>query len=352
MRGGGRSTKDRKRSQPPGRYLKRNHQYSGTDSDFAELDRSLKRTAGLYCKDIAGDGNCLFRALADQLDGTPDTHVRHREVTCDYMASHPEEFAPFLDETCSFDRYLDNMRHLGVFAGNLELVAFARNYRLDIRVYQAGGTVFVISGGESPPTATVHIAYHSYEHYSSPVVSGLDIDDEQDDVGEEEDPETPTDTEKIVMASTAVENHQLVRRLLQTRNADAVIELLIQWMATTTINSDDNDDDIPWWAKDGPPTYDGPPLPQETDTPGTVAPPPAAAETPPADTTPAANPPLHKKGAARQKKALSKKRQKEMSKLKKKTAARQFHHQAKEEKQEGEESDKASLATNMSHIYI
>ncbi|KAJ1750604.1 hypothetical protein LPJ79_002802 [Coemansia sp. RSA 1821] len=79
-----------------------------------------------------------------------------------------------MDETYSFDQYVDNMRRSGVYGGNLELVAFARNCQVDIRVYQTGGTVFVISG--APPDKPddsyrsmppVYIAYHSYEHYSS-----------------------------------------------------------------------------------------------------------------------------------------------------------------------------------------
>ncbi|KAJ2766739.1 substrate-specific activator of APC-dependent proteolysis, partial [Coemansia nantahalensis] len=112
--------------------------------DFSRLDRALRRS-GLYCKDMTGDGNCMFRALADQVDGTPDTHARHRESVCEYMARHADEFSPFMDETCPFDRYVSNMRKSGVFGGNLELVAFARNYVVDIRVYQVGGQVFVIS---------------------------------------------------------------------------------------------------------------------------------------------------------------------------------------------------------------
>ncbi|PIA19622.1 cysteine proteinase, partial [Coemansia reversa NRRL 1564] len=105
--------------------------------DFSRLNRALKKS-GLYCKDMAGDGNCLFRALADQVDGSPEMHLRHRESVCDYMLRHPDEFSPFMDETCPFDHYVFNMRRPGVYGGNLELVAFARNYRVDINVYQLG----------------------------------------------------------------------------------------------------------------------------------------------------------------------------------------------------------------------
>ncbi|KAJ2253092.1 2-oxoglutarate dehydrogenase E1 component [Coemansia sp. RSA 455] len=176
-RGGGRKNK------PPGRYLTRNHNGDSHD-DFSQLNRALKK-AGLYCKDMAGDGNCLFRALADQTDGTPDTHLRHREAVCDYMSRHPDEFAPFLDESCSFDRYTNNMRHQGVFGGNLELVAFARNYRVDIKVYQLGGTVFVISGAPANDS-------------TEPTVDNASPEDEADN-----DDTLPTVIEKIIMARLA-----------------------------------------------------------------------------------------------------------------------------------------------------
>jgi len=30
-------------------------------------------------KDVGGDGNCLFRAFADQMDGAEETHVLMRQ---------------------------------------------------------------------------------------------------------------------------------------------------------------------------------------------------------------------------------------------------------------------------------
>ncbi|KAJ2008668.1 hypothetical protein GGI06_005268 [Coemansia sp. S85] len=326
---------------------------------------------------MTGDGNCLFRALADQTDGTPDTHLRHREAVCDYMECHPDEFAPFLDESCSFDQYTSNMRRNGVFGGNLELVAFARNYRTDIRVYQLGGTVFVISGATDPSLSrsmpTVHIAYHSYEHYSSvrnlagphdglPLVnestklpSSFPIADNTgtDDDDADNNGELPTDVEKIIMGSTAVDNHPLVRNLLQKhqQDSDRVIELLIQWMADDPTNTAE-----PWWTKDGPPTYDGPeaaPEPAQT-TDETAIPPEAiddeesTPDQPAESPVPAPKPLQHKKGAARQKRAESKKRQKEMAKLKKRTAALR-HEQAQLPASAGDAND---IATRMAHIYI
>ncbi|KAJ2055591.1 2-oxoglutarate dehydrogenase E1 component, partial [Coemansia sp. S146] len=295
-RGGGRKNK------PPGRYLIRNHNGDSHD-DFSQLNRALKK-AGLYCKDMTGDGNCLFRALADQTDGTPDTHLRHREAVCDYMSRHPDEFAPFLDESCSFDRYTDNMRHQGVFGGNLELVAFARNYRVDIKVYQLGGTVFVISGAPaSDPT----------EVFRSMPTPTLNNTSPTDDGDGNNDDTLPTDIEKMIIGSTGVDNHPLVRHLLQKyqQNSDRVIELLIQWMGDESANTAE-----PWWTKDGPPTYDGPKETPETPEMSEAA---QAADESTCTNAPdnsddenvpdkiaeplATKPNQHKKGAARQKKA-------------------------------------------------
>ncbi|KAJ2456216.1 hypothetical protein EV183_000143 [Coemansia sp. RSA 2336] len=255
-------------------------------------------------------------ALADQIDGTPDTHLRHRAAVCDYILRHEGDFAPFMDETYSFDRYVDNMRRSGVYGGNLELVAFARNYQVDIRVYQMGGTVFVISGAppDTPDDSNrsmppMYIAYHSYEHYSSvrnkngphtglpetkasikkhphsirnPQVVGsssLDIlqgahgssqvelpeptpfyspqatsDVEEDSLSEPEPEDQPTSIEKMIMSSTGVANWKLVRRLLQKHHSDEgqVVELLIEWMGDEQAGADE------WWAEDGPADYEGP----------------------------------------------------------------------------------------------
>lgn len=43
-------------------------------------------------RDVTGDGNCLFRAFADQVDGNENTHVIMREEACKYMIEHQEFF--------------------------------------------------------------------------------------------------------------------------------------------------------------------------------------------------------------------------------------------------------------------
>jgi OTU domain-containing protein 3 len=96
-------------------------------------------TDGLTIVDMNADGNCLFRALSDQLFGDYGNH--HDEIrsdVCDFMADNQDDFKVFLvfeddgeeeEDAKDFESYLKNMREDGEWGGNLELVAAARLYR-------------------------------------------------------------------------------------------------------------------------------------------------------------------------------------------------------------------------------
>ncbi|KAL2914756.1 hypothetical protein HK105_205687 [Polyrhizophydium stewartii] len=150
----------------------------GKDDGTVELERQLA-ALGLCIKDMNGDGNCLFRALSDQLFGGPDRHGECRQAACDHMQAHPDLYAPFVDDG-SLDSHIKRMRKPGVFGGNMELVAFARTHAVDIAVHQAGQPIWIVDGADAvdqpaaaqaarqpEPRPVLHVAYHSWEHYSS-----------------------------------------------------------------------------------------------------------------------------------------------------------------------------------------
>ncbi len=60
-----------------------------------------------------GDGNCLFRALSDQLYGTPNYHFGLRTEICDWIDEHKERYEPFVEDDRGIDVHLRNMRQLG-----------------------------------------------------------------------------------------------------------------------------------------------------------------------------------------------------------------------------------------------
>lgn len=100
------------------------------------------------------DGNCLFRALSDQLYGDyGQQHAEVRSEVCDFMADNSDDFKVFLvfeddngdnddgngkktssssaieEDAKDFESYISTMREDGEWGGNLELVAAARLYR-------------------------------------------------------------------------------------------------------------------------------------------------------------------------------------------------------------------------------
>lgn len=60
------------------------------------------------------------------------------------------------------------MSQQGVYGDNLEICAFAREYDCDVKIYQRE-FAYVVSGGDDAASERkmLHIAYHTWEHYSS-----------------------------------------------------------------------------------------------------------------------------------------------------------------------------------------
>ncbi|VIO93242.1 UBA/TS-N domain containing protein [Brugia malayi] len=132
--------------------------------DVADL-RAQLGSFGLTVRDIPGDGNCLFRALGDQLDGHTGNHLKHRLDTVRYMINHRGHFEPFID--VPFDRYVNDLSRPGTYAGQDALVAFARLHEVNIIIHQLNRPLWKIQGSEDSNAPELHLSYHNGEHYSS-----------------------------------------------------------------------------------------------------------------------------------------------------------------------------------------
>ena len=131
---------------------------------------------GLYAAPTIGDGNCLFRALSDQLYGSPSRHYELRQQICDHVERHRERYEPFVEDSEGGDGeggrgrkgkgksgggglegHVRAMRENATYGGHMELSAFADMTRRDVKVIQPG-LVYVIewnSGwGEASPSET------------------------------------------------------------------------------------------------------------------------------------------------------------------------------------------------------
>ncbi|KAI0790173.1 hypothetical protein BC629DRAFT_1512085 [Irpex lacteus] len=111
------------------------------------------RALGLYAASTLGDGNCLFRALSDQLYGTDTYHRKLRQEICDWIEGHKARYEPFVEDERGLAVHLQCMRQQGTYGGHLELSAFAHMTKRNVKVVQPG-LVYVIewdAGGEDEP---------------------------------------------------------------------------------------------------------------------------------------------------------------------------------------------------------
>ncbi|VDD96332.1 unnamed protein product [Enterobius vermicularis] len=132
--------------------------------DVADL-RAQLRSIGLTLRDIPGDGNCLFRALGDQLEGHSRNHLKHRADTVRYMIANRKHFEPFID--IPFERYTESLGRSGTYAGQDALVAFAKLHKVNIVIHQLNSPLWQIEGSENENARELHLSYHNGEHYSS-----------------------------------------------------------------------------------------------------------------------------------------------------------------------------------------
>ena len=118
---------------------------------------------------MQGDGNCLFRSLCDQLDGTPHDHLFHRADVVRFMRNHRDDFKDFVVDDISFDSHLSRLAISGTYADNDSIVAFARKHNLTVVIHQLNKPLWQIHGGAGgvPGSAEVHISYHNGNHYNS-----------------------------------------------------------------------------------------------------------------------------------------------------------------------------------------
>ncbi|KIW33737.1 uncharacterized protein PV07_00563 [Cladophialophora immunda] len=110
---------------------------------------------GMYQKQIAGDGNCLFASLSDQLYGTPAKHPEIRASIIDHMRTYRPLFEHYVhkddvqqrrtlrsatlatrqEPEDAFEEYLSLMSRSGTYGGEPELVAFCQVFDQDVTVH-------------------------------------------------------------------------------------------------------------------------------------------------------------------------------------------------------------------------
>uniref|UniRef100_A0A7I4BBB3 OTU domain-containing protein n=1 Tax=Physcomitrium patens TaxID=3218 RepID=A0A7I4BBB3_PHYPA len=134
--------------------------------EIASLNEQLS-LLGLKVVPVTADGNCFFRAVADQLEGAEEQHSAYRQKAVDYLQEHREDFEPFLEDGIPFDNYLKTMRENCVWAGHMEIQATSLVTRTNICIHQLKTPRWHIRNFNTADTKTIHLSYHDGEHYNS-----------------------------------------------------------------------------------------------------------------------------------------------------------------------------------------
>eukprot|EP00003_Mantamonas_plastica_P003063 TRINITY_DN1248_c0_g1_i1.p1 TRINITY_DN1248_c0_g1~~TRINITY_DN1248_c0_g1_i1.p1 ORF type:complete len:200 (-),score=66.46 TRINITY_DN1248_c0_g1_i1:507-1106(-) len=164
---------------------------AGPDPGLVELQKLKEKLnpLGLKVKSVPADGNCLFAAVANQLNLRQGKNVRHKDIrqqTMTYMKNHPDQYASFITE--DFDDYCERMQSQPLWGGHVELMAMAEMLDTAIEVYQAEDEPLIMGGEheEDDEAQPLTISYHRHlistgEHYNSvvPKEEGDADDDEE-----------------------------------------------------------------------------------------------------------------------------------------------------------------------------
>ncbi|XP_037485554.1 OVARIAN TUMOR DOMAIN-containing deubiquitinating enzyme 6-like [Triticum dicoccoides] len=132
------------------------------------FEHDLRRVKGFEIRKMAADGNCLFRAVADQVYGDPETYDMARQMCVDYMERERDHFSQFMTE--GFTPYCKRKRKDKVYGNNIEIQAFAEMYNRPIHIYSySTEPINIFQGSYNTDVPPVRLSYHHGNHYNSVV---------------------------------------------------------------------------------------------------------------------------------------------------------------------------------------
>ncbi|XVF46949.1 hypothetical protein PTKIN_Ptkin03bG0069300 [Pterospermum kingtungense] len=138
--------------------------------DDAERERQfeidIRRSKGLEVKWMLEDGNCLFRAVADQVYGDSEAYDLIRQMCIDYMERERDHFSQFITE--GFTSYCKRKRRDKVYGNNVEIQALSEMYNRPIHIYSYSiDPINIFHGSYNTDTPPIRLSYHHGNHYNS-----------------------------------------------------------------------------------------------------------------------------------------------------------------------------------------
>lgn len=138
----------------------------GKHTDISEIRAQLD-LLGLKVIQVTADGNCFFRALADQLEGNEEEHKKYRSMVVQYIVKNREMFEPFIEDGVPFEEYCLSMEEDGTWAGHMELQAASLVTHANICIHRGMSPRWYVRNFDDRDALMIHLSYHNGEHYNS-----------------------------------------------------------------------------------------------------------------------------------------------------------------------------------------
>lgn len=136
------------------------------DDRERQFEIEIRCSRGLEMRRMAEDGNCLFRAVADQVYGDAEMHGETRQMCIDYMEKERDHFSQFVTE--SFSAYCKRKRRDRVFGNDLEIQAMAEMYNRPIHIFCYGSEPKnIFQRNYETDLPPIRLSYHRNNHYNS-----------------------------------------------------------------------------------------------------------------------------------------------------------------------------------------
>jgi OTU domain-containing protein 5 len=141
--------------------------------------------SNLRIREVKGDGNCLFRAVSDQVYGTDQYYELIREKCMDYLVIMRKFFEPYIGE--DFDDYIKEKRKDKTWGDDIEIEALSEIYNRPIEIYKGSNkplksfhenkyfSQYDTNTNINFSLHPIRLSYHNKNHYNSIIPIDTDV---------------------------------------------------------------------------------------------------------------------------------------------------------------------------------
>ena len=138
-----------------------------------EKFKEIMRKNNFEIREVRGDGNCLFRAVSDQIYGSDSHYEIVRQRCMDYLKVQKKYFELFIED--DFDEYIKEKRKNGVWGDDIELEVLSEIYNRPIEIYCGSANPSKCFHEEKQKnicdegivSSPIRLSYHGKNHYNS-----------------------------------------------------------------------------------------------------------------------------------------------------------------------------------------